>query len=51
MSPAKEPRYFAPDLASGGVGHDLRYDVDLERYLALFDEARDEFSGVGLIPD
>jgi hypothetical protein len=41
MSPAKEPRYFAPDLDSGS-GHDLRYPDDKARYLALFDEARGE---------
>lgn len=41
MSPAKEPRYFAPDLDSGS-GHDLRYPNDEERYLALFEGARDE---------
>jgi hypothetical protein len=42
MSPAKEPRYFAPDLASAGTGHDLRYGVDEDRYLGLFAEARAE---------
>lgn len=41
MSPAKEPRYFAPDLDAGS-GHDMRYGRDLDRYLALFEEARDE---------
>jgi hypothetical protein len=41
MSPAKEPRYFAPDLDSGS-GHDLRYPDDEDRYLALFEGARDE---------
>lgn len=41
MSPAKEPRYFSPDLASD-AGHDLLYGRDEARYLALFDEARDE---------
>lgn len=41
MSPAKEPRYFAPDLDSGS-GHDLRHGRDEQRYLALFEEARDE---------
>jgi hypothetical protein len=39
MSPVKEPRYFAPDLAVESAGHDLRYGRDQERYLALFDEA------------
>jgi hypothetical protein len=39
MSPVKEPRYFAPDLAVESAGHDLRYGRDHERYLALFDEA------------
>jgi hypothetical protein len=42
MSPAKEPRYFAPDLASASTGHDLRYGTDEERYLGLFAEARQE---------
>ena len=42
MSPAKEPRYFAPDLASAGVGHDLVYGKDEDRYMGLFSEARDE---------
>jgi hypothetical protein len=41
MSPAKEPRYFAPDLDSGS-GHDLHYPDDEDRYLALFEGARDE---------
>ncbi len=41
MSPDKEPRYFAPDLATGS-GHDLRYPNDEDRYLALFEGARDE---------
>jgi len=41
MSPAKEPRYFSRDLVSGSP-HDFRYGQDLERYLALFKEARDE---------
>jgi hypothetical protein len=38
MSPAKEPRYFAPDLDSG-ASHNLHYGRDLDAYLALFDEA------------
>jgi hypothetical protein len=42
MSRAKEPRYFAPDLAVGTSGHDLNHPHDEARYLALFDEARDE---------
>lgn len=42
MSRAKEPRYFAPDLAVGTSGHDLNHPHDEERYLALFAEARDE---------
>jgi hypothetical protein len=42
MSPAKEPRYFAPDLAVEWAGHDLRYGRDLDRYLALFDGATTE---------
>jgi hypothetical protein len=41
MSPAKEPRYFSADLIST-AGADLRYGVDEERYLALFEQARDE---------
>lgn len=41
MSPAKEPRYFSPDLMSGSP-HDLDYGKDLERYLGLFTGARDE---------
>jgi hypothetical protein len=41
MSPAKEPRYFSPDLLSRSA-HDLHYGKDLQRYLALFKEARDE---------
>lgn len=40
MSPAKEPRYFAPDVESGA--RSLRYGEDLHRYLALFEGARDE---------
>ena len=39
MSSVKEPRYFAPDLAVESAGHDLRYGRDLDRYLALFDDA------------
>jgi hypothetical protein len=42
MSRAKEPRYFAPDLIHDPAGHDLLYPRDEARYLALFDEARDE---------
>jgi hypothetical protein len=42
MSRAKEPRYFAPDLAVGTHGHDLNHPHDETRYLALFSEARDE---------
>jgi len=42
MSPRKEPRYFSPDLMTGTAGKNLRYGEDLDRYLALFDEARDE---------
>jgi hypothetical protein len=42
MSPAKEPRYFAPDLALGALGHDLVHGADEDRYLALFDGAKDE---------
>lgn len=41
MSPAKEPRYFAPDLDSGHA-HNFHYGVDLERYLSLFDGATNE---------
>lgn len=41
MSPRKEPRYFAPDLITGVTGKNLRYGEDLDRYLALFDEATD----------
>jgi len=41
MSPAKEPRYFSPDLMSGSP-HDFHYGRDLERYLGLFSGARDE---------
>lgn len=41
MSPSKEPRYFAPDLDSGS-GHKLRFGKDLDRYLALFEEAGNE---------
>lgn len=42
MTRAKEPRYFAPDLAIGTSGHDLNYPHDEARYLALFADARDE---------
>jgi hypothetical protein len=42
MSSVKEPRYFAPDLAVEWAGHDLRYGRDLDRYLALFDDATTE---------
>jgi hypothetical protein len=41
MSPAKEPRYFAPDLHSGSQ-HDLLHPHDGDRYLALFADAGDE---------
>lgn len=40
ICPVKEPRYFAPDLAIEGQGHDFRYGVDHGRYLALFAGAR-----------
>jgi hypothetical protein len=42
MSAAKEPRFFAPDLAVEWAGHDLRYPRDLDRYLALFEDATTE---------
>lgn len=42
MSPRKEPRYFSPDLQTGVPGKELRHGKDLDRYLALFEEARDE---------
>lgn len=42
MSAVKEPRYFAPDDALGASGHALRHGRDLERYLDLFADARDE---------
>ncbi|CAN5604668.1 hypothetical protein BH23CHL7_BH23CHL7_12320 [soil metagenome] len=41
MSPAKEPRYFAPDLYAGHP-HDLQYGIDEARYLALFAGTTDE---------
>jgi hypothetical protein len=41
MSPAKEPRYFAPDLDSGS-GNDLVHGRDRDRYLALFAGATTE---------
>jgi hypothetical protein len=41
MSPAKEPRYFAPDLHSDH-GHDLLYGRDRELYRRLFDGATNE---------
>ena len=37
MTPVKEPCYFSRDLAADKSGNFLRYDVDRERYLALFD--------------
>lgn len=40
MSAAKEPGYFAPDNLNPH-SHELRYEVDEERYLALFAEAGD----------
>lgn len=39
MCAVKEPRYFAPDLAVEWAGHDLVFGRDLDRYLALFDDA------------
>lgn len=36
------PRYFAPDLATEGVAKNMRHGRDLDEYLALFEEARDE---------
>ena len=42
MAPRKEPRFFAPDLMSGVAGKNLRYPEDMDRYLALFEGARDE---------
>jgi hypothetical protein len=39
MSPFKEPCYFARDLAWETSGYYLRYGVDRDRYLALFQEA------------
>jgi hypothetical protein len=39
MTPVKEPCYYARDLAADKSGNFLRYDVDRERYLALFDDA------------
>jgi Sulfotransferase family len=42
MSVAKEPRYFSPDDALGASGHALRHGRDLERYLDLFADAREE---------
>ena len=39
MSPFKEPCYFSRDLAWEESGYYLRYGVDRERYLALFEEA------------
>jgi len=41
MSPFKEPCYFARDLAWEESGYYLRYEVDRERYLALFEDAGD----------
>jgi hypothetical protein len=39
MTPVKEPCYFSRDLAADKSGNFLRYEVDRERYLALFDAA------------
>ncbi|NJD30018.1 MAG: sulfotransferase domain-containing protein [Chloroflexi bacterium] len=39
MSRFKEPCYFARDLAWETSGYYLRYGIDRQRYLALFDEA------------
>jgi hypothetical protein len=39
MSPFKEPCYYARDLAWEQSGYYLRYGVDRERYLALFEDA------------
>jgi len=39
MSPFKEPCYFARDLAWETSGYYLRYGVDRDRYLALFEDA------------
>ena len=41
MSQHKEPFYFSPDIR-GGPRENYRYGADEARYLALFDEARDE---------
>ena len=39
MTPVKEPCYFSRDLAADKSGNFLRYDVDFDRYMALFAEA------------
>ena len=40
MSPVKEPAFFSPDVPS--PRRRFSYDTDLDKYLALFAEARDE---------
>lgn len=42
MSPLKEPMYFCPDVRSGGRRPRLQWPGDESRYLALFDDARQE---------
>ena len=39
MTPVKEPCYFSRDLAADKSGNFLRYDVDFDRYMALFADA------------
>jgi hypothetical protein len=41
MTPVKEPCYYARDLAADKSGNFLRYDVDRDRYVALFADAGD----------
>jgi hypothetical protein len=39
MTPVKEPCYYSRDLADDKSGNFLKYGVDRQRYLALFDDA------------
>jgi hypothetical protein len=41
MTPVKEPCYYSRDLAADKTGNFLRYDVDRDRYVALFEDAGD----------
>ncbi len=42
MSPFKEPMYFCPDVRGWRGDQPFVYERDAARYLALFDDARDE---------